>query len=58
MFALMALERQRQSESARALPGRVDAVIPWPRLIALIEPHYPQAGQGRQPLGLAKMLRL
>ena len=31
---------------------------PWPRLPALIEPHYPKAGQGRQPLGLEKMLRI
>lgn len=35
-----------------------DAVIPWPRLLALIAPHYPNAGQGRQPLGLEKMLRI
>jgi IS5 family transposase len=36
----------------------MDAVIPWPRLMARIEPHYPKAGQGRQPLGLEKMLRI
>ena len=36
----------------------MDAVIPWARLIALIEQHYPKAGQGRQPLGLEKMLRI
>jgi IS5 family transposase len=36
----------------------MDAVIPWSRLLALIEPHYPKAGQGRQPLGLEKMLRI
>jgi IS5 family transposase len=36
----------------------MDAVIPWARLIALIEPHSPKAGQGRQPLGLEKMLRI
>ena len=36
----------------------MDAVIPWTRLLALIEPHYPKAGQGRQPLGLEKMLRI
>jgi len=29
-----------------------------PRLVRLIEPHYPKAGQGRQPLGLEKMLRI
>ena len=37
---------------------QMDAVIPWSRLIALIEPHYPKAGRGRQPLGLEKMLRI
>lgn len=36
----------------------MDAVIPWARLIGLIEPHYPKAGRGRQPLGLEKMLRI
>jgi len=38
--------------------AEMDAVIPWPRLARLIEPHYPKAGQGRQPLGLEKMLRI
>ncbi len=38
--------------------GEMDAVIPWSRLIKLIEPHYPKAGNGRQPLGLEKMLRI
>ena len=38
--------------------AEMDAVIPWPRLVRLIEPHYPKAGQGRQPLGLEKMLRI
>ena len=38
--------------------GELGAVIPWPRLVRLIEPHYPKAGQGRQPLGLEKMLRI
>jgi IS5 family transposase len=38
--------------------AEMDAVIPWSRLMGLIEPHYPKAGQGRQPLGLEKMLRI
>ena len=38
--------------------AEMDAVIPWARLLALIEPYYPKAGQGRQPLGLEKMLRI
>lgn len=38
--------------------AEMDAVIPWGRLKALIEPHYPKAGKGRHPLGLEKMLRI
>jgi IS5 family transposase len=38
--------------------AEMDAVIPWQRLMALIEPHYPSSGKGRQPLGLEKMLRI
>jgi transposase, IS5 family len=38
--------------------NEMNAVIPWARLIALIEPHYPKAGRGRRPLGLEKMLRI
>ena len=38
--------------------AEMDAVIPWARVLWLIEPHYPKAGNGRQPLGLEKMLRI
>jgi IS5 family transposase len=36
----------------------MDAMMPWPRLLGLIESHYPKAGNGRKPLGLEKMLRI
>jgi IS5 family transposase len=36
----------------------MDAVIPWARLLALVGPHYPKAGQGTQPLPVARMLRI
>jgi IS5 family transposase len=29
--------------------AEMGAVIPWPQLVRLIEPHYPKAGNGRQP---------
>ena len=29
--------------------AEMDAVIPWSRLLALIEPHYPRAATGRPP---------
>lgn len=38
--------------------GEMDAVIPWGRLLAVIEPHYPKAPQGRPPHPLPRMLRI
>lgn len=38
--------------------AEMDAVIPWARLVGLIEPHYPKAGLGRQPHDLERMLRI
>jgi Transposase and inactivated derivatives, IS5 family len=36
----------------------MEAVVPWSELEALIEPHYPKAGNGRQRVGLSIMLRV
>jgi transposase, IS5 family len=36
----------------------MDQVVPWRKLCALIEPHYPKAGQGRPPVGVERMLRI
>ena len=38
--------------------AEMDAVSPWARLIAVIEPHYPKAGDGRPPKLLELMLRI
>ncbi len=36
----------------------MDAVIPWSRLLGVIEPHSPRAEQGRPPHPLPRMLRI
>jgi transposase, IS5 family len=36
----------------------MEVVVPWRELEALIEPHYPRAGNGRQPVGLSIVLRV
>jgi transposase, IS5 family len=36
----------------------MNAIVPWGELEGLIEPHYPKAGNGRQPVGLSVMLRV
>jgi len=40
--------------------SEMDAVVPWRRLLALIEAHYPKAGPkgGRPPMPLEVMLRI
>jgi IS5 family transposase len=57
-FASMAWNGKGRVTRRERFLAEMDAVIPWPRLVRLIEPHYPRAGQGRQPLGLEKMLRI
>jgi len=57
-FASMAWDGKGKVTRRERFLAEMDAVIPWPRLVRLIEPHYPKAGQGRQPLGLEKMLRI
>jgi hypothetical protein len=34
------------------------AIMPWSALCAVVEPHYPTAGNGRPPIGLERMLRI
>src|SRR3984893_2612257 len=57
-FASIAWQAKGKVTRRERFLGEMDAVIPWVRLLALIEPHYPKAGPGRQPLGLEKMLRI
>ena len=57
-FASLAWNGKGKVTRRERFLAEMDAVIPWQRLLALIEPHYPKAGQGRQPLGLEKMLRI
>jgi hypothetical protein len=46
--------RERLPDGSAFLP-EMDAVIPWQALAKLIEPHYPKAGNGRQPMPLERM---
>src|SRR5215207_5150903 len=38
--------------------GEMELVVPWARLCAVIDPHYPRGERGRPPIGLERMLRL
>ena len=50
--------KKRQTRRERFL-GEMNAVVPWSRLEALIEPHHPKSGKvGRPPIGVARVLRM
>jgi len=58
MFASEAWRQKgRQTRRERFL-AEMDALIPWTRLVSLIEPHYPKPGRGRPPLERERMLRI
>jgi IS5 family transposase len=57
-FASVAWTRKGKVTRRERFLAEMDQVIPWDRLTALIEPHYPKAGRGRRPHDLERMLRI
>jgi transposase, IS5 family len=57
-FASVAWEKKGKVTRRERFLAEMDAVIPSPRLVGLIEPHYPKAGKGTQPKPLEQMLRI
>lgn len=51
-------ERYGKTTKRAAFLAEMDRVIPWVQLCTVIEPYYPKAGRGRQPVGLERMLRI
>jgi transposase, IS5 family len=50
--------KKKQTRREKFL-GEMEHIVPWPRLIAVIEPLYPKSGRvGRQPIGVPRMLRM
>jgi IS5 family transposase len=57
-FASQASFEKHGRKSKRELfLDQMNQVVPWAELQALVEPAYPRAGNGRQPVGLGIMLR-
>ena len=50
--------KQRKVTRREAFLAEMERVVPWQRLEALIEPHYPVAGNGRKPYPMSVMLRV
>jgi IS5 family transposase len=53
-------ERFRKPTRREKFLAEMNEVVPWAELVALIEPHYPRAGDagGRPAVGLERMLRM
>lgn len=49
---------KRKQTRREVFLAEMDRAVPWRDLEALIEPHYPKAGNGRPPYALSAMLRI
>jgi IS5 family transposase len=49
--------KKRMTKRQRFL-AEMEKVVPWPRLMSVIEPYYPKGKRGRPPIGLERMLRI
>ena len=57
-FAQTEYSRKKKVTRREKFLGQMERVVPWGRLVALIEPHYPKGERGRPPTGIEKMLRV
>ncbi len=58
LAAVKGFEKHRRTTRKAEFLARMDALMPWSEFCALIEPHYPVAGNGRPPIGVERMLRM
>jgi IS5 family transposase len=57
-FASLAFENKKKKTRREKFLDEMEQVVPWGKLLPIIEKHYPKAGKGRPPLGVEKMLRI
>jgi IS5 family transposase len=58
-FAEAEYAKKKKQTRREIFLEKMEQVVPWPRLMEVIEPHYPKSGQrGRPPIGLERMLRM
>jgi len=58
-FALAEYEGKKKLTRREKFLGKMEQVVPWSRLMQVIEPFYPKSGKrGRPPMGLERMLRM
>jgi len=58
-FAQSEYDKKKKLTRREIFLGKMEQVVPWARLMEVIEPCYPKSGKrGRPPIGLERMLRM
>jgi IS5 family transposase len=57
-FAQAEFATKKKTTRREKFLARMEEVIPWAKLLAVLEPHYPKGERGRPPVGLERMLRV
>ena len=57
-FASLAYDNKKKKTRREKFLEEMNQVIPWDELLQDIKKYYPKAGNGRQPMPLARMLRI
>ena len=56
LAAQASFEKYGRKSKREQFLDEMNKVVSWASLLALVEPHYPKAGNGRRPIGLEVML--
>jgi IS5 family transposase len=57
-FADSEFNKKRRKTRKELFLSRMNRLMPWDQLEAVIEPAYPKAGKSRRPYPLSTMLRI
>lgn len=57
-FAHAEFAAKKKTTRREKFLARMEEVIPWAQLLAVVAPHYPKGARGRPPIGLERMLRV
>ncbi len=56
-FAHAEFAAKKKTTRREMFLAQLEEAVPWAKLLAVIEPHYPKGARGRPPIGLERMLR-
>src|SRR5262245_11809875 len=57
-FAALAFTNKKKRTRREKFLAEMEEVVPWSKLLRVIERRYPKPGKGRPPMELEKMLRI